>query len=137
MLNKLSICQRGFTLIELMIVVAVVGILASIAYPSYQSSVVKTRRVDVQRELLSYSQSMERYYTANGRYVTLTGGNVCGATLPVNTGFYTFQASNCADNTFTVTATPVNTSSQNNDGTQTLNHQGIRGGSVNSGNWAK
>lgn len=129
--------QFGFTLIELMIVVAIVGVLASIAYPSYLGQVVKTRRVDVQRELVTFAQSMERYYTVNGRYVTTLGGNVCGASVPVNTTLYTFATSNCTDNTFTITATPVVGGSQANDGTQTLNHQGVRGGSVNGGNWGK
>lgn len=129
--------QNGFSLIELLIAVAIVGILASVAYPSYQSHIIKTRRVDAQRELMIFSQAMERYYTTNGRYVTTLGGNTCGIPDPVQTATYTFSASNCADNTFTITATPVATSTQQNDGTLTLTHQGVRGGSLNNGNWIK
>lgn len=66
--------QAGFTLIELMIVVAIVGILAAVAYPSYQEHVRKARRADAQTALLELGQFMERYYTANGTYV--------GAALP-------------------------------------------------------
>lgn len=60
----------GFTLIELMIVVAIVGILAAIAYPNYQEHVRKTRRADAQTALMELSQFMERHYTANGKYLT-------------------------------------------------------------------
>lgn len=60
----------GFTLIELMIVVAIVGILAAIAYPNYQEHVRKTRRADAQTALMELSQFMERNYTANGKYLT-------------------------------------------------------------------
>lgn len=58
----------GFTLVELMIVVAIVAILASIAYPSYQQHVMKSRRATAQSCLLEVSQFMERFYATNMRY---------------------------------------------------------------------
>lgn len=57
--------QRGFTLIELMITVAIVAILASIALPNYQSHVTSTRRTTAQACLLELAQFMERYYSTN------------------------------------------------------------------------
>lgn len=65
--------HRGFSLIELMIVVAVVGILAAIAYPNYQDYLAKSRRAEARTALLQLSQFMERYYTNNGRYVDNAG----------------------------------------------------------------
>ena len=59
--------HQGFTLIELMIVVAVIGILASIAYPSYREYVAKSRRAEA-KTVLSAQQWMERFYTENFRY---------------------------------------------------------------------
>lgn len=59
---------RGFTLIELMITVAIVAILAGIAYPSYKESVARSRRAEAQAILLEASQYMERFYAENYRY---------------------------------------------------------------------
>ena len=69
MLNKKS---HGFTLQELMICIAIVGILSSFAIPSYQSSIKKTRRGDVQGVLMGFSGAMERFYTENYTYVGST-----------------------------------------------------------------
>src|SRR3546814_21115150 len=60
--------MRGFTLIELMVVVAIIAILASIAYPAYNDYIVKTRRSAGAACLLDQAQFMERYYTTNMGY---------------------------------------------------------------------
>lgn len=69
--------HRGFTLIELMIVVAVVAILAAVAYPSYVSQVRKGRRADAETVLLQAEQFMQRYYSTSLQGYT-------GAVLPGN-----------------------------------------------------
>ncbi|THF65890.1 prepilin-type N-terminal cleavage/methylation domain-containing protein [Pseudothauera nasutitermitis] len=119
--------SRGFTLIEVMIVVVIVGILASIAYPSYQQHVLKTRRALATGCLLELSQFMERYYTTNMSYA--------GAALP-NTScrgdlgnFYTFQfaANQPTATTYLINAVPQG--AQQRDtlcGTLGLNHTGTR-----------
>jgi len=68
--------NKGFTLIELMIVIAIIAILAAIAYPSYQGAIRDTRRGVAQADLLELAGAMERYYTTNSRYT--------GAVLPFN-----------------------------------------------------
>ena len=60
--------QIGFTLIEVMIAVAVIGVLASLAYPSFKESVARSRRAEARVVLTSAQQWMERFYTENFRY---------------------------------------------------------------------
>lgn len=60
--------QIGFTLIELMVVVAIVGILATVAYPSYQDSIIKSKRAEGRAALMQIMQQQERYYTQNNAY---------------------------------------------------------------------
>lgn len=76
--------STGFTLIELMIVVAIVGILSAIAFPSYTSYVAKGRRADARVQLLQAAQFMERFYTANDRYDQDRAGNSVYSQIPSN-----------------------------------------------------
>jgi type IV pilus assembly protein PilE len=70
--------RKGFTLIEMMVVVAIIAILAAIAYPSYTEQVARGRRADAKAALLETAQWMERRYTMNNTYV--------GASLPALRG---------------------------------------------------
>ncbi|HMW41936.1 MAG TPA: type IV pilin protein [Plasticicumulans sp.] len=131
----------GFTLMELMITVAIVGILAAIAYPSYQDSVRKSRRGDAKAALLENAGFMERYYSTNFRY-TATAGTADCPTLPVqclprevasascgtDTRVYYTIAGTCANLTFTLTATPKPGSPQASDtcGSLTVDQTGAR-----------
>ncbi len=99
----------GFTLIEVMIVVAIIGILAAIAYPSYQNQMQKTRRADAKASLMELAQFMERNYSTSGAYDKKSDGTAF-TTLPFDkspkdsgTKFYdlTFVAD---DQTFTLSA---------------------------------
>ena len=92
MRSPFFLSQRGFTLVELMITVAIVGILANIAYASYSTSVAKSRRNAAQGCLMEQAQYMERVYTTNMSYAnaTLPAANAqqCQADLSAQ---YTFS----------------------------------------------
>ena len=65
----------GFTLIELMIVVAIIAVLAAIAYPSYTQYKIRTNRADVQSEMMNIAQRLQSYYVINHNYTSATLDN--------------------------------------------------------------
>lgn len=95
--------QTGFTLIELVIAVAIVGILASFAVNSYQSSVMKSRRTDAKVMLTTLAQKQERYYTQHMAFATSLDDLVGSSSLESDKGYYDITLSGTAT-TFTLTA---------------------------------
>ncbi|WP_272885312.1 type IV pilin protein [Aliamphritea ceti] len=125
--------MKGFTLLELMIVVAIIGIITAIAYPSYQSYLQDTRRADAQGSLLELAQWMEREFTVNGTYQD-GGGN---PTLPFvtspkngNDTFYSLTVAASAAS-FVLTATTSGAQQGDRCGAMTLANTGAKGAAVN------
>jgi type IV pilus assembly protein PilE len=124
---------RGFTLLELMIVVAIVAILAAIAYPSYTNQVLKTRRTAAKACLSQYANYMERYYTTNMAYDKAGATNNVLPSLDCasaqQTGnYYSYDFGTPTASSFTLTATPKPAGPQASDscGALTLNQTGAR-----------
>ena len=119
--------QHGFTLIEMMIVVAIIGVLAAIAYPSYQQYVIKTKRTDMMTEMQNIASQIESRKLALGSYNAISAG--------VQTDFaidyprqgdklyaVTITPTPLTDK-WTVTATPKSGTQMVTDGILSLNYQ--------------
>lgn len=120
--------HRGFTLIEVMIVVAIVGILTAIALPSYNEYIRRGHRTEARASLLQMAQWMERAATANGVYPTASdsASAVVAALSGAQKDRYAVTLASTTS-TFTVTAAPKGAQTGDKCGSYTLSQAGERG----------
>lgn len=123
--------QSGFTLMEVMITVAIVAILTGIAVPSYLSYVTASHHKEAKSALLELGQFMERYYTAHDRYnntddSTLSEGDLPFSTVPKDGSsvYYNVTVSSAAS-TYTLTLTPAGSMAGDACGNYTLTQTGV------------
>ena len=116
---------RGFTLIELMIAVAIVGILTAIAYPSYTNYLIKGNRASAKTTLLDVAQKQQQFLLDNRAYAG-SASDLNFDAPPEFDRFYTLSiaASAGPPPSFTATATPIAGSRQDGDGALTINEKG-------------
>jgi type IV pilus assembly protein PilE len=106
--------QKGFTLIELIIVVIIISILARVVYPSYLNYVRKSRRTDAITTLLSIQLAEEKFRYANTQYGTLK--QVWGGTNTTPGGYYTLAISNTSEAGYTLSAIAIGTQANDKEG---------------------
>ena len=138
-MRKLSSMRRaarpvaGFTLIELMIVVAIIGILVAVAIPAYQQSVRSGARAEAQSLLLQVAANQERFYSDNNSYSTNANPLAAPAvaTISSEAGHYQVAVAACAggtiSNCFIATATPQGAQAADTCTTLTVSNTGLKG----------
>lgn len=121
--------NEGLTLIELIIVMAIVGILSAVAYPSYTEYVKRTHRADIAGLLSETAQHLERFYSRNGQYSDVLGPPAVTLEVPAGNAFYAVVADRTNAQAFTLTATPIGTAMMKGDkcGSFVIDNTGKRG----------
>jgi type IV pilus assembly protein PilE len=122
---------RGFTLIELMVVVAIAAILAMIAIPAYTAQIRKSHRTEARTALLDLASREERFYSSNAAYTNLAASlgypAPDGGPWAVGSGYYQLQITNWTATSFTAQAVPQNTQTQDTEcATFSLTNTGLQ-----------
>ena len=126
---------HGFTLIELMIVIAILSIIVAIGYPSYMEHVKKSRRAEGMGQLLELADRMERAYSDRGTYPTNISEVYVATT---DNGLYTLSIVSANNVSFAISAAPTSVKGQNTDKCHTfkmtsLGDKSVSGGSLGTG----
>lgn len=133
-MNNINISnQRGFTLIELMIAVAIIGILAAIAYPSYQQYVIKTQRADMMTEMHNIAIEIQSRKLAQGNYRNVDTSDLVGNYPTQGGALYRVSIipAPTLNSRWQIVATPLAVMKMANDGTLSLSHQGVKCRDIN------
>lgn len=119
---------RGFSLIELVVVMAIASILMTVAVPSYQGYVKKTRRGDAQGALMGLASAMERYYVDNHTFVGADPATIFSNKSPVDGSetYYTLTVTAATRRDFTVAATPKGSQADDKCGQMTVSRTGVK-----------
>lgn len=108
--------QKGFNLIELLVVVGIIGILTMIAYPSYQDYLRKTRRSDAKIALTEMANLQEKFFSNNNRYTsTITGVAALNYKTTSPNGYYNLSIPTATSTAFTATATVTGAQADDKD----------------------
>lgn len=129
---------QGFSLIELMIAVAVIGILTGVALPSYTAYIQRANRTDAKNALMALAQRLEQNYTISGQYDQTQDGNAINDAMISTWGLnqspssgaakynISFRSNSLGDTTYTIQATPVGSQSSDSCGVLAMNERNLK-----------